>query len=175
MTSFMIQDHLNRPVTADWKDDESTCIFCRISRRETTAHIVYEDEKVIAFLDILPLRPGHTLLVPKAHYARISELPSEHAAALGKAIPKVSNALTKALDNTGLNVVCNQEYAQAVSHVHFHIIPAPRLNATSSSTPTVVAQTSLPHKEMHRKEFEAREELDSDDAAELVKRISARL
>lgn len=46
-------------------------------------------------LDILPLRPGHTLLVPKAHYARISELPSEHAAALGKAIPKVSNALTK--------------------------------------------------------------------------------
>lgn len=50
MTSFMIQDHLNRTVPASWKDDESTCIFCRISRRETTAHILYEDEKVIAFL-----------------------------------------------------------------------------------------------------------------------------
>jgi len=92
------------------------------------------------FADILPLRPGHTLIVPKIHCSRVSELPQEYAAAIGKAISRISKALTKgaslpnhdlstyavssftmlesiAVDNTALNVVCNQEYAQVVPHV----------------------------------------------------------
>jgi len=85
--------------------------------------------------DILPLRKGHTLVVPKAHISRLSELPSELAAAIGESVTKVARSLTLgelyannlllwlnilcclALENTALNVVCNQEYAQAVPHV----------------------------------------------------------
>lgn len=81
------------------------------------------------YTDILPLREGHTLVIPKIHHSRVSELPTEYAAATGEAISKVAAALTKgessippalsvsnrttiALGKTGLNVVCNQEYAQ---------------------------------------------------------------
>lgn len=67
--------------------------------------------------DILPLRPGHTLVIPKAHYPRLSDLPAELAGAVGAAVSRVARALVDALDNTALNVVCNQEYAQAVPHV----------------------------------------------------------
>ena len=86
----------------------------------------------------MPLRPGHTLVIPKIHTPRVSELAPEFAAATGIAVSKVARALAEgrshfgllatqslkqrnnrdiALDNTGLNVVCNQEYAQAVPHV----------------------------------------------------------
>ena len=80
------------------------------------------------------------------------------------------------MGNTGLNVVCNQEYAQAVPHVHYHIIPAPQLGSSSfSSTETVERQTPLTHEKMHQKEFESRHELDEDDAIVLAKKIRARL
>ena len=82
----------------------------------------------------MPIRRGHTLVVPKAHFMRLSDLPEAQAGALGAAVSKVCNALVKgttqrmkrktkltptmiALDHTALNVVCNQEYAQAVPHV----------------------------------------------------------
>jgi len=132
----------------------------------------------MAFLDILPLRPGHTLVVPKIHCPRVSELPSEYAASVGKVISRISNALTKAVDNTALNVVCNQEYAQVVPHqVHYHIIPAPRSNSLSTSLgPKDLDQVPPPTaKDMHRKEYESRDELDEDDAHALVDRIKAHL
>ncbi|KAH9080520.1 HIT-like domain-containing protein [Lactarius deliciosus] len=132
MTSFIIKAQASRPVPEFWRQDgESRSARLRI----------YEDDQVIAFLDILPLRPGHTLVVPKFHCARAS---------VGKAISRISNALTKAVDNTALNVVCNQEYAQVVPHVHYHIIPAPRSSTT-------------------------RDDLDEDAATALVERIRAHL
>lgn len=95
---------------------------------------MYSEINLFAFKDILPLRRGHTLVIPKAHVSRLSDLPSELAGAMGEAVSKVARALTLgkdymdinprafltrrvALDNTALNVVCNQEYAQAVPHV----------------------------------------------------------
>lgn len=178
MTSFLIEDHVNREVGPSWTDSPD-CIFCRIIRQDAEAHRLYETDKVIAFLDILPLRPGHTLIVPKTHCARISELPSDFAGALGEAVAHVSRALTEALHNTALNIVCNQEYAQAVPHVHYHVIPAPNFGPTATSgikSKNIVSKRHPPtHKEMHRMEFEAREELDDDDARELVQKITARL
>jgi diadenosine tetraphosphate (Ap4A) HIT family hydrolase len=82
-----------------------------------------------------------------------------------------------ALDNSGLNVVCNQEYAQAVPHVHYHVIPAPVLASSPTQTPLASPEKSTPlsSKEMHKAEFESREELDEDDAEQLLKMIKAKL
>ncbi|KAH9480545.1 Protein hit [Psilocybe cubensis] len=178
MTSFIIKAHEDRPPHSTWKEDPE-CAFCRIIRGELPASKVYENDKVIAILDIMPLRKGHTLVIPKAHISRLSELPSELASSVGEAVSKVAYALTQALDNTALNVVCNQEYAQAVPHVHYHIIPAPRLNSSGrgveATDEAVGGKAPLTHREMHQKEFEAREELDEDDAKDLLKGIRARL
>ncbi|KAF8158250.1 HIT-like protein [Crassisporium funariophilum] len=180
MTSFIIKDHVGRLVPTTWAADPE-CAFCRILRQEIPASVVYENEKVIAILDILPLRAGHTLVIPKAHISRLSDLPPELASALGEAVSKVADDLPKvsiALDNTGLNVVCNQEYAQAVPHVHYHVIPAPILGSSRGVSPivdVVGGETPLTHREMHQKEFESREELDEDDAEALLTKIRARL
>ncbi|KAE9405699.1 HIT-like protein [Gymnopus androsaceus JB14] len=183
MTSFIIKSHVERP-RHSWKEeyDSSACAFCRIINNESPSNRVFENDKVVAFLDIMPLRRGHTLVVPKAHYSRLSELPPEFASAVGEAISKVAHALTQALGNTALNVVCNQEYAQAVPHVHYHIIPAPRFNLDASSPPlppkpdlSKEKEPPMTLRQMHRMEFEGRDELDDDDAVSLVKSIRARL
>ncbi|KAG8926749.1 hypothetical protein FRC02_008695, partial [Tulasnella sp. 418] len=101
------------------------CTFCRIISGEGNAFKVYEDDSILCILDILPIRPGHVLVIPKQHVSRLSDMDDELAGKVGKLVSKVAKALTVALDNTALNVVCNQEYAQAVPHVHYHIVPAP--------------------------------------------------
>ncbi|KAI0689699.1 HIT-like domain-containing protein [Cytidiella melzeri] len=175
MTSFMIKAHESRKIPRSWHNSPH-CAFCRILRGEGPGFKVFENESVFAILDILPLRPGHTLVIPKTHVSRVSELTEEDAAAVGAAVTKVANALTKALGNTALNIVCNQEYAQAVPHVHYHIVPAPDLTnhqpRGSSHDHRALASTQ---KETHQAEFESREELDDDDAIVLVKMIRARL
>ncbi|KAK7464706.1 hypothetical protein VKT23_005912 [Stygiomarasmius scandens] len=130
----------------------------------------------------MPLRRGHTLVIPKTHCSRLSELSPEYAAAVGQAVSKIANALTKALDNTGLNVVCNQEYAQAVHHVHYHIIPAPKFDSSGSveapSTRSQVSTREEPPKtirQMHQMEFESRNDLDEEEGILLVDKIRARL
>ncbi|KAL0066194.1 hypothetical protein AAF712_006819 [Marasmius tenuissimus] len=124
----------------------------------------------------MPLRPGHTLIVPKVHCARVSELPPEFAAAVGEAISKVADALTKALDNTALNVVCNQEYAQAVPHVHYHIIPAPKFGSSEPPSPVPTGPAvPLTERQMHRMEFESRDFLEDDEAEVLVQKIRSHL
>ncbi|PSS06851.1 hypothetical protein PHLCEN_2v3537 [Hermanssonia centrifuga] len=175
MTSFIIKAHENRELAQSWIQHQE-CVFCRIIKGDGPAFKVFENEKVIAILDILPLRAGHTLVIPKTHIARVSELPTEYAAAVGEAITKVSHALTQALANTGLNVVCNQEYAQAVSHVHYHIIPAPDFSKPPVDEFNGSRVTAaLTQKEMHKLEFESRGELDTDDANNLIQKIRARL
>ncbi|KAG0697679.1 HIT-like protein [Suillus ampliporus] len=175
MTSFIIGAHTNRSVPTEWRDDaDRDCPFCRIITGEMPSTRVYEDDKVIAILDILPLRQGHTLVIPKAHYSRVSELPPEYAGAVGEAVTKVANGLTKALGNTALNVVCNQEYAQAVPHVHYHIIPAPSFDS-SAKEKAKENEIPLSRREMHQREFESREELDDDEGNGLAVRIRASL
>lgn len=100
-------------------------IFKKIINREIESNIVYEDDLVIAFLDISQVTKGHTLVVPKKAYENIFELDDEIAGSLYQVVVKLSKAIKKALNPAGLNIVNNNgEIAgQSVFHYHIHIIP----------------------------------------------------
>ncbi len=100
------------------------CIFCRIARKEVDAFVIYEDERVMAFLDIRPLSRGHTLVIPKEHYESLLELPEELAGDLLKAVRAVCEKLRK-IGAEGFNVVTNigKAAGQEVMHAHVHVIP----------------------------------------------------
>src|ERR1044071_1709211 len=102
-------------------------VFSKILRGELPCHKVYEDDRVFAFLDISPLSPGHTLVIPKAPAETLDQLSDESAAALGRALPRICRAVLKATGATAYNVLENNGALahQAVHHVHFHIIPKP--------------------------------------------------
>ena len=68
------------------------CIFCKIVARSLPSHVIYEDEHLLAFLDIHPVRPGHTQIVPKVHYAFFDELPPELMARIGNVASDSSNS-----------------------------------------------------------------------------------
>ena len=103
----------------------SDCIFCKIIKGEIPSSKVYEDDNCYAFLDIGPLSWGHTLIIPKKHYERITEMSPEEVAALTSVIPKLVSAVMKATGAEGLNVLQNNGViaGQAVDHLHFHLIP----------------------------------------------------
>lgn len=100
-------------------------IFTRIIAGQIPCHRVYEDDKVLAFLDIGPLSPGHTLVIPKEPAATLDQLSDDSAAALGRVLPRLSRAVLRATGAQDFNVLQNNGAAahQAVGHVHFHIIP----------------------------------------------------
>ncbi|KAL1950174.1 hypothetical protein VTO73DRAFT_5297 [Trametes versicolor] len=123
----------------------------------------------------MPLRAGHALVIPKVHIPRVSELPDEFAAECGKAVSRVARAIATAVENTALNVVCNQEYAQAVNHVHYHIIPAPKPGSSETAEKSDHVTQPLTQKEMHQLEFESRNYLEEESAKRLVDSIRARL
>jgi len=100
-------------------------IFTRIIAGELPCHRVYEDDKVLAFLDIGPLSSGHTLVIPKEPAETLDQLSDDAAAALGRVLPRLSRAVLRATGAQDFNVLQNNGAAahQAVGHVHFHIIP----------------------------------------------------
>ena len=100
-------------------------IFAKILDGEIPCNRVYEDEHVLAFLDIGPLSRGHTLVIPKERKAYLHELSDESAAAIGRVLPRIARAVMRATGATAYNVLQNNgaEAHQAVFHVHFHIIP----------------------------------------------------
>lgn len=100
-------------------------IFDRILDGEIPCHRVYEDEHVLAFLDIGPLAPGHTLVIPKERRAHLHELSDESSAAIGRVLPRIARAVMAATGAESYNVLQNNGAPahQAVFHVHFHIIP----------------------------------------------------
>lgn len=103
----------------------SDCVFCKIINGELPSAKVYEDEHVFAFLDLSQVTKGHTLVIPKEHVPNVYELSEEVAANLFKAVPKIANAVKKAYEPIGLNVLNNNGEAagQSVFHIHLHIIP----------------------------------------------------
>lgn len=104
---------------------DSTCIFCRIAAGEVPSSKVWEDADSLAFLDVAPLAEGHTLLIPRRHFARIEDMPPDSVAALTRGIPPLANAIRRATGSPGLNILQNngRESGQAVFHVHVHLIP----------------------------------------------------
>jgi histidine triad (HIT) family protein len=100
-------------------------IFERIIAREIPAYIVYEDEKVIAFLDISQATKGHTLLVSKTPYRNILDMPDDEAGYVFKVASRLSKVLKDVFPADGLNVLANAEEqaGQTVFHFHVHLIP----------------------------------------------------
>jgi len=102
-----------------------SCIFCKIIAGEIPSYKVYEDEFTLAFLDINPVNPGHTLVIPKKHFANIDEADEETLSLVIKTVKKVGESLKKNLAAPGYNVQENNDPAagQIVPHLHFHVVP----------------------------------------------------
>jgi histidine triad (HIT) family protein len=102
-------------------------VFGKIIRGEIPCHKLYEDERVLAFLDIGPLSEGHALVIPKEPAVTLDELSDESAAAVGRVLPRICRAIKRATGTSAFNVLENNLPLahQAVPHVHFHIIPKP--------------------------------------------------
>lgn len=102
-------------------------IFSKILSGDIPCHRVYEDDSVLAFLDIGPVSSGHTLVIPKEAAATLDALSDDSAAAVGRVLPRICRAVQKVTGCQDYNVLQNNGAAafQSVFHVHFHIIPKP--------------------------------------------------
>ncbi len=109
----------------DYKMSAEDCIFCEMTAGEIAVAKIYEDDVVLAFLDIGPVSDGHTLVVPKAHFGRLHECSADVLAGISNCIGRIAQAVVSAVDAEAYNVLCNNGTAagQLVEHVHFHIIP----------------------------------------------------
>jgi len=100
------------------------CVFCRILNGEIPSYKVYEDENVLAILDISQATKGHTLILAKQHFKNLYDINEDYAGKIFKVIPKIANALKKAFNPIGMNVLINTEKPlQTVFHFHVHLIP----------------------------------------------------
>lgn len=101
------------------------CIFCAIIEGRAPAEVVFEDEETLAFMDINPANPGHTLVIPKEHVRNIYDLDEQTAAAVMRTTVRVAQAIRRALQPDGMNLVQSNERAggQDIFHFHMHIIP----------------------------------------------------
>lgn len=101
------------------------CIFCKIINGEMGCEKIYEDDKFIAFLDIHPVTPGHTLVVPKNHSYNILDTGEDVLCELGKVLKKISQAVCRGMgtDSFNLNQNNGQLSGQVVPHLHWHIVP----------------------------------------------------
>ncbi|MGX5700694.1 HIT family protein [Acinetobacter kookii] len=105
-------------------DDQN--IFARIIRNELPAIKVYEDEQVLAFMDIMPQAEGHTLVIPKTPAITLLDLPPDAAAYTIQIVQKIAQAMKVALDVQGIVLMqlSGASAGQTVPHVHFHLIPS---------------------------------------------------
>jgi len=99
------------------------CLFCRIVRGETAAHVVLDERDVVAFLDHRPVFKGHVLVVPRAHVVTLPDLPAELLAPLFGAVQRCAAAVVEALGAQGSFVAANNVVSQAVPHLHVHVVP----------------------------------------------------
>lgn len=101
------------------------CLFCRIIKGELPSRKVWEDDAVFAFLDIQPVNPGHTLVVPKAHHEDCSRTPDDVMAAVMRAARRIADAAVATVGAQGYNVGinCGKAAGQVVMHTHVHVMP----------------------------------------------------
>ena len=99
-----------------------SCIFCEIIAGGP-AHRVFEDEHVVAFLDVRPVFPGHTLLVPRRHVETLTDLPAEEVTPFALALQRLAGAVERGMDAGGTFVGINNKVSQSVPHLHAHVIP----------------------------------------------------
>lgn len=99
------------------------CIFCKIISKEIPTKILYEDEYTIAFLDAFPVAKGHTLVIPKQHYAKIQDLPSEINEKLFNTVHKLIPKVDSLQGSTLVAIHNGKDSGQEIPHVHVHLIP----------------------------------------------------
>ncbi|RSK26326.1 HIT family protein [Bacillus sp. HMF5848] len=103
----------------------SECIFCKIVNGDIPCAKVFENEDVVAFLDISQVTKGHTLVIPKVHKENVYELSEKEAESIFKVVPHIANAIHEQFQPVGLNVLNNngEDAGQSVFHFHMHLIP----------------------------------------------------
>jgi histidine triad (HIT) family protein len=102
---------------------DPNCRFCQIVSGDEPGHVVFEDERTLAFLDNRPLFPGHSLLVPRDHYETLGDLPDELVSPLFENARLLSVAIPKAVKKPGSFVAMNNVVSQSVPHLHVHVVP----------------------------------------------------
>jgi histidine triad (HIT) family protein len=116
---FTVQDKILEVLTME------DCIFCKIVGGEIPSAKVLETDTVLAFMDINPVSKGHTLVIPKAHYATFPEIPVQVLAQMGEALQGIGAAVESELGSAGFNVLLNngRVAGQLINHAHFHLVP----------------------------------------------------
>lgn len=101
------------------------CLFCKIVAGQIPAVKIYEDDDILAFLDIGPISDGHTLVIPKKHFEKLHDCPPEILSKVASHLGRIAGAVASSMDSDGYNLLCNNGRAsgQLVDHLHFHIIP----------------------------------------------------
>jgi Diadenosine tetraphosphate (Ap4A) hydrolase and other HIT family hydrolases len=101
------------------------CLFCKLAQHQIQSAIIYEDEMIAAILDIHPIAPGHTFIIPKEHFFSVLDLNQKYFSPLWEGIIKVEKMLTNAFHPDGFTIGINQgrSAGQAIDHLHIHIIP----------------------------------------------------
>jgi histidine triad (HIT) family protein len=104
----------------------SSCVFCQAVTGELAVRAVFEDEASIAFLDHRPVFPGHCLVIPKAHYETLSDLPTDLVGPFFKNVQLLARAVESGMEAHGTFVAMNNRVSQSVPHLHVHIVPRRR-------------------------------------------------
>ena len=99
------------------------CAFCAIEVGELPSLVVHETETTISFLDHRPLFPGHVLVIPRAHYDTIEDLPPTQLVAIFEVVQRMSIAMRRAMDAPGTFIATNTVVSQSVPHFHVHVVP----------------------------------------------------
>ena len=104
---------------------EKDCIFCKITNRKIPSKIIFENDLVLAFLDISPISKGHTIVIPKNHYSNLEDIPNYELSELYKEVKNLAIKIHKNLKIDGYNILQNNFPAagQVINHFHIHIIP----------------------------------------------------
>jgi len=118
----------------------SECIFCKIIEGSIPSAKIYEDEHVYAFMDIMPLTKGHTLIIPKNHKENVYDLSEEEASNLFKVVPKIASALKESFGPVGMNLLNNNGAPAGQSVFHFHLHFIPRYDQTDGFRPTWITK-----------------------------------
>lgn len=107
------------------KENFNMCIFCKIIQHEIPSSCIYEDEQVMAFLDLSQVTKGHTLVIPKKHYDNVLDCDPQTLAHLIQVTQMLAKRIVNQTQAKGVNILtnCNEVAGQSVMHFHFHIIP----------------------------------------------------
>lgn len=100
-----------------------SCVFCRIVRGDEPAHVVFDDDVAVGFLDRRPLFHGHTLVVPRVHVVTFADLPDDLVGPFWRRVQHVSGVLPAAMGAQGTFVANNNVVSQSVAHLHVHVVP----------------------------------------------------